>query len=286
MSTIRRARPLVRHDALAKGVAYLVLIPICLFMVFPFLWMLSSSLKPLDEIFAGSTFLPTHPTLASYAALFSSTNVLRSFWNSLYIATTSTVLSVFFCALGGYGFAKFVFPGRNVLFGLMLGSMMIPFAVMMVPSFVMMRNFFHWIDTPLPLIVPGVANAFGIFFMRQNMLAIPGEILDAARIDGSSEPSIFLRVVLPISTPAVSSLGILFFLGSWNSFVWPSAVLQSQDNYTMPLMISSLVDTAGIRTPYDQLMAASVCSLLPLLLVFLFLQRRLYAGFLSGAIKG
>lgn len=287
MSTlVHRSRSWLGRDVLAKGVSYAVLIPLSLFMVFPFLWMLVSSLKPASEIFAGTTFLPAHPTLQHYAWLFGNTTLGESLWNSFYIAALATTLSLFFCALGGYGFAKFEFPGRTLLFNLMLVSMTIPFVVTMVPTFVMMRNIFHWVDTPWPLIVPGIANAFGIFFMRQNMLAIPSEVLDAARIDGASEPRIFLRVALPVSAPALASLAILFFLGSWNSFVWPSAILQSSDKFTMPLLIDSLTGLSVERTAYGELMAASVLNLLPLLIAFLFLQRRLYAGFLTGAVKG
>lgn len=274
-----------RGDALAKGAGYVGVALVSAFMIFPFVWMLVSSLKPFQEIFAGTTFLPQHPTLRNYVSLFDQADALRKIWNSLYIATTATVLSIFLCALGGYAFAKFRFPGRTVLFGVMLASMAIPFAVVMVPLFVMMRNTFHWIDTPLPLIVPGAANAFGIFFMRQYMLSIPDEMLDAARVDGASEFGIFLRIVLPASVPGLVSLAIIFFMASWNDFLWPSAVLRSPAHYTVPLMLNSLQGPPG-RTAFDVLMAGSVVSLLPMLVVFLVLQRHLIAGITAGSVKG
>jgi ABC-type glycerol-3-phosphate transport system permease component len=255
------------------------------FMLFPFVWMLVSSFKPFPEIFAGRTFLPQAPTLDNYVALFERYDALRKFWNSFYIAGSATVLSVFLCALGGYAFAKFTFPGRNAMFAIMLASMTIPFAVMMVPLFVMMRNVFGWIDTPWPLIVPGAANAFGIFFMRQYMLSVSDDMLDAARIDGASEFGIFLRVVLPTALPGLASLAIIFFMASWNNFLWPLAVLRSPPMHTVPIMLNSLQGPPG-RTAFDLLMAGSVLSVIPMLIVFFFLQRYLIAGITAGSVKG
>ena len=275
-----------RHgDLLIKGASYGALIALCIFMVFPFVWMLVSSFKPFEEIFAGRTFLPQNPTFDNYTRLFTQHDALRKFWNSFYIATTSTALSVFLCALGGYAFAKFRFPGRNLLFTLMLASMTIPFAVLLVPLFVMMRNVFGWIDTPWPLIIPGAANAFGIFFMRQYMLSVSDDMLDAARIDGASEFSIFLRVVLPTSLPGLASLGIIFFMASWNNFLWPLAVLRSEQMHTVPIMLNSLQGPPG-RTAFDLLMAGSVASVIPMLIVFFLLQRYLIAGITAGSVKG
>jgi ABC-type glycerol-3-phosphate transport system permease component len=268
-----------------RFIVYAALLLLSAFMVFPFLWMLVSSFKPFAEIFAGTTFLPQNPTLHNYVSLFEQSDALRKIWNSLYIATASTVLSVFLCALGGYAFAKFRFPGRGFLFSVMLASLAIPFAVVMVPLFIMMRNYFHWIDTPLPLIIPGAANAFGIFFMRQYMESMPDEMLDAARVDGASEFGIFLRMVLPTSVPGLVSLGIIFFMSSWNNFLWPTAVLRSPAQQTVPLMLNALQGPPG-RTAFDVLMAGSVISLLPMLIVFLLLQRHLIAGITAGSIKG
>jgi ABC-type glycerol-3-phosphate transport system permease component len=285
VSAAEFARRRRRDDALVKGLAYAAVLAISAVMVFPFTWMLVSSLKPFEEIFAGDTFLPRDPTLANYRSLFEQADALRKIWNSFFIATTATALSVFLCALGGYAFAKFRFPGRRLLFGVMLATMTIPFAVVMVPLFVMMRNTFDWIDTPWPLIVPGAANAFGIFFMRQYMFSIPDEMLDAARVDGASEFGIFLRIVLPTSVPGLVSLAIIFFMASWNNFLWPSAVLRSPENQTVPLMLRGLQGPPG-RTAYDVLMAGSVVSTLPMLVLFLLLQRRLVAGITAGTVKG
>ncbi len=271
--------------SLDRPLAYATVVALSALMIFPFVWMLSSSFKPFSEIFAGTSFLPEHPTLDNYRSLFEQNNAVLKLWNSFYIATLATASSVFLCALGGYAFAKFRFPGRAILFGSMLASMALPFAVVMVPLFVMMRNVFHWIDTPWPLIIPGAANAFGIFFMRQYMMSVPDEMLDAARVDGAGEFRIFWKIVLPTSVPGLVSLSIIFFMSSWNNFLWPLAILHSDSMQTVPVMLNSLQGPPG-RTAFDVLMAGSVVSVLPMLIVFLLLQRRLVAGITSGAIKG
>jgi ABC-type glycerol-3-phosphate transport system permease component len=270
---------------LLKASIYLLLAATAAFMVFPFVWMLVSSLKPFEEIFAGDTFLPGNPTLDNYVSFFDQRRAARSLFNSFYIASAATLLSLLLCAMGGYGFAKFRFPGRNVLFGFVIATLAIPFAAILVPLFVMMRNTFGWVDTPWPLIIPGAANAFGIFFMRQYMLSIPDELLDAGRVDGASELRIFWRIVLPLSRPALIVLGIIFFIASWNNFLWPLVILQSEENWTLPLTLRSLQGPPG-RTPYDVLMAGSVVSTVPLLIGFLVLQRRLVAGIMAGSVRG
>jgi ABC-type glycerol-3-phosphate transport system permease component len=274
----------VRRATLVKAASYLALAAISALMLFPFAWMLASSFKPFTEIFAGRSFLPEQPTLANYGSLFQQSDALRKVWNSLYIAALYTALAVFLCAMGGYAFAKFRFPGRGVLFGFLLATMAVPFAVVMVPLFIMMRNWFHWIDTPWPLIVPWAANAFGIFFMRQYMLSVPDDMLDAARVDGASELRIFLRIVLPVSRPGLASLAILFFVLKWNDFLWPLAVLRSDEVQTVPVMLNSLQGPPG-RTAFDVLMAGSVVSVLPMLLLFLLLQRHLVVGLTAGAVR-
>lgn len=266
-----------------KVLAYSFLAVSCLVLVFPFVWMLSSSLKPITEIFAGDTFLPSSPTLDGYVSLFQR-GAPRALWNSFFIAAAFTVLSVFLCALAGYAFAKFRFAGRTFLFAFVLATLTIPLAAILVPLFVMMRNTFGWINTPWPLIVPWAANAFGIFFMRQYMQSISDELLDAARVDGAGEFTIFMRIVLPIARPGLASLAIIFFMARWNDFLWPLAVLRDPQTHTFPLLINALQGPPGL-TAYDVLMAAGVVSILPLVVVFLLLQRHLMAGIAMGAVR-
>jgi ABC-type glycerol-3-phosphate transport system permease component len=285
VTTLRTPLLRPRPESLLRGLTYAALALLSAFAIFPFAWMLVSSFKPFPEIFAGDTFLPQHPTLDNYLRLFADYGAAVKLWNSFFVATVGTILALFLCTLGGYAFAKFRFPARQTLFGLMLATMTIPFAVTMVPLFILMRNVFHWIDTPWPLIVPIAANAFGIFFMRQYLQSLPDEMLDAARVDGASEFAIFWRIVVPTSIPGLASLGIILFMARWNDFLWPLAVLRSEDVRTMPVMLDALQGPAG-RTAYDLLMAGSVVSVVPMLLVFALLQRHLVAGITSGAVKG
>ena len=264
---------------------YILLIAICIFMIFPFLWMLITSLKTADEIFHIPMILfPAHPDLHAYQYLVQQYHIFGITWNSFAIATIGTALSLFFCSLGGYAFAKFKFPGQGPLFSFLLGTMIIPGAVTLVPIFIIMRDL-KWIDTILPLVIPGAANAFGIFFMRQYISTISDDIMDAARIDGASEFSIYWRIIVPIIAPGLTSLGLIFFMGAWNAILGPLIYLKTQSHFTLPLIIRSMTSTIG-RTVYDNQMAASVISLIPLLVIFLVFQRRLMEGIAAGAVKG
>lgn len=264
---------------------YSVLITVSAFMILPFIWMVSTSLKPADEIFAIPPIIfSPNSTLNAYRYLHEQYNILGIVRNTFVIAFGATILRLFFCALGGYGFAKFKFPGQGALFAFLLGTMVIPGAVTLVPVYIIMRDL-KWIDTFWPLIIPSAANAFGIFFMRQYIMSVSNELMDAARIDGAGEFTIFWRIILPIIAPGLTSLGLIFFMGSWNDFLGPLIYLKSPENFTLPLIIRSLVGPVG-RTVYDVQMAASVISLIPLLIIFLIFQRRFVEGITAGAIKG
>ncbi len=270
---------------LGDTLIYILLIGICVFMLFPFLWMVITSLKTADEIFHLPMILvPAHPDLHAYIYLFQQYPILRVTWNTFFIALTGTVLSLFFCSLGGYAFAKFKFPGKQGLFSFLLGTLVIPSVVTLIPVYLIMRDL-KWIDTILPLIIPGAANAFGIFFMRQYISSISDDIMDAARIDGAGEFTIFWRIVVPIIAPGLTSLGLIFFMGAWNAILGPLIYLKSPQNFTLPLVIRSMTSPVG-RTIYDTQMAASVISIIPLLIIFLLFQRRLMEGIAAGAVKG
>ncbi len=266
-----------------NALLYAVLLGISVFMLIPFVWMLSTSMKPPDEIFTKPpTLITPNSNLDSYNYLFQA-GILRNVANSFIVAGGSTLLSLFFCSLGGYGFAKFRFPGKRAMFAFLLGTMIIPFTIIMAPLFVMMREF-KWIDTFWPLIIPGAANAFGIFFMRQYISTVTSELLDAARIDGASEFAIYWRVILPIIAPGLVSLGMIFFMASWNNYLWPLVVLKSPENLTLPLVIRATIGPSG-RTLWNVQMAASVISVIPLLIIFLVFQRRFVEGITAGAVK-
>jgi ABC-type glycerol-3-phosphate transport system permease component len=264
---------------------YAFLIGIAAFTVLPFIWMVSTSTKPPDQIFTSPPiFISSQANLSAYEYMFKNYHLERIVANSFTIAATYALGSVIFCAMGGFGFALYKFPGRNFLFSFLLATMIVPGAVTMVPLYFIMQKF-GWINTFLPLIVPGLANAFGIIYMRQYISTISPELLDAARIDGASELGIFTNIILPISMPAIVSLGLIFFMGQWNSFLEPLIYLKSPSNFTLPLVIQSLVGPVG-KTLWAAYMATSVVSVVPLLIIFLLFQRRFMEGIMSGAVKG
>lgn len=264
---------------------YTFLIFISIFMILPFVWMLSTSFKLPQDIFGyPPRLIPEIPILDNYLYIFQEKNLLRILANTFFVALSTTLLSLFFTALGGYGFAKFNFWGKNILFALLLATMIIPGAVMMVPSFVIMREL-GWVDKFWPLIVPGAANAFGIFFFRQYISTINDELMDAARIDGASEFKIFWSIILPIIAPGMTSLGLIFFMRSWNDYLGPLIYLKSPERHTITLAINALSGGAGL-TAWGEQMAMSVVSLIPLLIIFLIFQRRFVEGIMAGAVKG
>jgi ABC-type glycerol-3-phosphate transport system permease component len=276
----------IRLKKMSTSVAlYLILIIISVYMIIPFIWMLSTSFKLPQDVFGFPPVLfSERSTLINYQFLFREKQLLLIVWNTFFVAMSGTLLSLFFCSLGGYGFAKYNFPGRTILFSFLLATMVIPAAVTMVPSFVIMRSF-GWYNTFLPLIIPGAANAFGIFFMRQYISSINDELMDAARIDGASEFGIYRRIILPIIAPGLTSLGLIFFMASWNNYLGPLIWLKSPDKFTLPLAIFQFGGAVGL-TNFNGQMAMSVISIIPLLIIFLVFQRQFVEGITAGAVKG
>lgn len=263
---------------------YTILIAISLFMLLPFAWMLSTSFKLAQDIFGyPPQFVPDNPVWDNYTYVIAK-GAFRNLYNTAFIAALYTIASLFFTTLGGYGFAKFKFPGKDSLFAFLLATMVIPGAVMMVPSFIIIRNI-GWVDTPWALIIPGAASAFGIFFFRQFISTISDELIDAARIDGASEFGIYWRIILPIIAPAMTSMGLIFFMGSWNAYQGPRIYLTSPSKFVMTQAIMSMQGSAGF-TAWGEYMALSVISLIPLLILFLVFQRRIVEGIMAGAVKG
>ncbi len=274
-----------RQKRLTDIILHVALVLLSLFMLLPFVWMVSTSFKLPEDVFGFPVqLIPEVSTWENYRFIFEERNVLRVLLNTFYVSLAGTFLSIFFTSLGGYGFAKFEFPGKKMLFAFLLATMVIPGAVMMVPTFVIMRRF-GWVDTFWPLIVPGAANAFGIFFFRQYSSAISDELLDAARIDGASEFGIFWRIVAPMMRPGMISLGLIFFMGAWNNYLGPLIYLKSPDKHTITLAINAMAGSAGL-TAWGPQMAMSVISLLPLLFIFLIFQRQFLDGIAAGSTKG
>jgi len=268
-----------------KILLYLFLILLVAAMVFPLLWMFSAAFKFKSEIFHfPPTLIPKNPTVSNFLSLFERFPFGRNLLNSAFVASSAAALSLFFCSLAAFSFAKYRFSGRDFLFLFLLGTMLIPYHVTLIPLFIFYRRI-QWIDKFWGLIFPGMANAFGIFFMRQYMFLIPDELLDSARIDGCSDFRIFLQIILPMCRPALTALGVIFFMASWNNFLWPLIILKSDKMLTAVVAIRRL-QSGPLWTPYGLIFAGSVLVVAPLIILFLAVQKEFIAGITSGAIKG
>jgi len=266
--------------------AYLVLAVGAVVTLFPFAWMLLTSLKSFQELF-NLSFLPEAPTLANYAQVITQTKFLTWFGNSLLIAGVTTLSVLFFDSLVGYTLAKFDFPGKNIVFILILSTLMIPTEMLIIPWFVGVTDIHLLNSTPgayLSIMFPGLMSAFGVFLMRQFFEALPNDLIEAARIDGMSEFGIFWRIALPLVRPALASLAIFSFLGNWNAFLWPLIVIQKPEFRTLPVGTALFNGEAG--TQWGLIMAASSLAVIPVLLVFAFFQKQIIEGIVLTGLKG
>jgi multiple sugar transport system permease protein len=266
----------------------LILLAGAFLSAFPFYWMLILSTHSTTEIFRWPPdFLPGRHLIANYEGMLGIIPFWRNLFNSAFVATTHTALSLLFCSMGGYAFAMYRFPGRDKLFALMLATMMIPWMAGIIPWFILISKWLHWINRYEALIIPGVASAFGIFWMRQYVQeTVPAELLDAARIDGCPEFLIFFRVVAPLLAPAYGALGIMTFMGSWNAFMGPLLVMQEKTMYTLPVALALLRQNPQRGYDAGVLMLGTSMAVLPILIVFLMAARRFMAGLTAGALKG
>lgn len=271
--------------ALKQAVIYAAMLAVVALFVFPFYWLLISAFKTKAQIFVlPPQFVPDPVVVQNFADVFRTTPIARAFVNSCVIAGGHTLLALFLCSMGGYAFAKYSrAPGRDKLFAFVLGTMMIPAAVTLIPVFIVLTRL-HLVNTYWAMILPGAANAFGIFWMRQYIAAnVHDDLLAAARIDGCSEFGIYWRVALPIARPALAALGILVLISSWNNLMWAFIVLREKTMYTMPLLIYLL--HGELRTPYGMVMACGLLVTLPLIVAFLVFQRSFIQGITAGALK-
>lgn len=269
----------------SQAVLYIVLGIGALFMLMPLYWMVVSAFKPLPEIMTVPvTFLPNQPTLDNFVGLLTETLFARSLLNSTAIALANVVLQVFFCSLAGFAFAKYRFRGRNVLFTLILGTVMIPQYVTLIPNYVVMGRI-GWLDTWAPLIIPGIANAFGIFWMRQYIATVPDEYLDAARIDGAGEFGTYWRIVVPMIKPGLVTLALFVFLTSWNEFLLPLVYLRTRELYTVQLILANIF-RVQYKVNYHWVMAAAILATLPIGVLFATLQKQFISGLTLGGLKG
>ncbi len=281
------SEPVVRRR-IGRGVVYAILILYSLVVFVPFLWTLSTSFKTLPESLQ-LTFIPQNPTVQGYITAWTQLKPALPvmFFNSFLLALIVTVTNVFFGALGGYAFARLRFPGREVLFLLVLGTLMIPDQLRMVPVYQILVN--------LGLVTPGPQNYVGIslvmaisatslFVMRQFFLTIPFDLEESARIDGAGFFTTFWRVLFPLARPALATVAIMSFQGTWNGFFWPLILLQAQQHWTLPLGLSQF--RFQYSTNWPPLMALDVVATVPIVILYLFFQRSFVSGLSAGAVKG
>jgi len=263
---------------------YAVLIVAAAGTLMPFIWMLLSSFKTQGEILRDPTgFWPSDPTWGNYAKWFNELNIQQFFFTSLLVAVITVLGNLLFCSMVGYALAKMDFPGKRVLFTLVMVTLMTPGVVTFVPLFVMTSKM-GLVDTYAALFLPFLVSPLGVFLMRQFMQGIPDSLLEAARMDGAGEIRTFATVVLPLCGPPLATLGIFTFLSSWNNFLWPLVAAQSEDKYTLPVALS-LYSTGQDATNYGLLLAGSVLVIAPIVLLFVSLQRFFVQSVASAGIK-
>lgn len=275
------------NSTLTRVALYGVLVIGAVVFLFPFFQMIMSSFKETSEIFTlNQKLLPERGIRADkYIALFKAVPFGRHMLNSMIHSVGGTALVLFFASLAGFAFAKYPFPGRNFLFAMILLTMMVPLQVRLVPSFILIRSF-GWLDTFWALIIPGAAEAFGIFLMRQYMkAAIPNELMDAAYIDGCRDFQIYRKVALPMVVPGLVMLGLMVFLQRWNSFLWPFVVISKEEMMTATLVLPRLADP-NQEPDYGMIFAGLTLSAMPTVLLFLAFQKRFISGLTSGYLKG
>lgn len=268
----------------ASVLVYLLLVLGAVMALLPMIWMLSASLMPSGEASSyPPRFFPSRVTFDHYLDLFTRLDLGRYLLNSAFVAFVVTLTSLAINSMAGYAFAKLRFRGRDRLFRALSAGLVLPVQVAMLPLFLLLKNM-GMINTYWGVIIPGLASIFGIFLVRQYALAIPDEMLDAARVDGASELRIFWSIVVPGIVPILATLAIWTFLATWNDFMWPLIVLSDESRYTLPVALANL---AGEHVQDTELMmAGSVITVLPVMLVFLFLQRYYIQGVMAGSVKG
>lgn len=270
---------------------YIMMTLIAIVCIIPIVWMVAGSLRPYEELFQYSSslnwhmFVPVKFTLENYKnVIFSETNpFLRYIWNTVIVAGSVTVIVLVVSSLAAFAFAKLRFRGKSIVFALFMSAMVIPGEVTLVPNYLLMNNF-GWVNSYASLIVPSSLSVFGIFLLRQFFADIPNEIMEAAKIDGASVMRVFIRIVVPAAVPALITLGLMTFLGNWDSYLWPLIVINDEKKQMLQVAIASFSSLAG--TDWSKILAASTIATAPILILFLFLQRYYIQGITMSGVKG
>ena len=269
-----------------KLLVYLLMAVIVVICLFPVIWSCIISIKSVGEKVSGFSALTiSQPTLANYERLFELLPIWQHLGNSVFTSVMGTLTTLFFCSLAGFAFAKYRFPARNALFYFVVATMTIPAEVGSIPLFLIMRNL-DLINNLWSLILPSLATAVGVFYLRQYMMEVPDEILEAARIDGCRDFGIFLRVVCPIVKPALASWASLTLIARWNDFFWPLLFLNKSSKYTLMVSVSMLPLSDGLATPWQVILSGTTLVIVPSILIYLFMQTFQKEGATAGAVKG
>lgn len=269
----------------SRTVSHAAIILFCVIAVFPFYWMLTTAMKPREDIFLFPPLLfPQHFDFGSFPLVFELMPMAKAYWNSVQVAVLTTVGTVFTSALAAYAFAKIPFKGSGFVFGAFLSTLMIPFTIIMIPLYLVFSKM-HWIDTLNPLIVPTVLiNAYGVFLLKQFMMGVPSAYVESAKIDGAHHFSIFWRIMMPLCKPALITLGLFTFIGKWNEFVGPLIFLNSEDHFTIPLIIASFQGVYTIE--WGLLMSAATVAVIPIMVLYLLTQKYYIEGITLSGVKG
>jgi multiple sugar transport system permease protein len=271
-----------------RVIGYIVLLFVALMMVVPFLWMVSTSLKPSGTQFSyPPEIIPTDFDFGNYHRLFTLVPFGRYFVNTAIVTSAIVIGQLIICSMAAYGFARLNFMGRDTLFVLYLATMMIPFQVALIPTFLMVFRL-GWVNTYQGMIIPGISSAFGIFLLRQAFLGVPKDYQDAARLDGASEWRIYAEIFLPLNGPALATLGVFSFMGAWTDLLWPLLIARDQNLRTLELGLAYFnASTSAFRqVNWPLMMAAAVVVMLPVLVVYSFAQRYFVKGISLSGVKG
>jgi multiple sugar transport system permease protein len=267
-----------------KVVLYFIAIFIAVLVLMPFFWMISTSLKSRGAMMSiPIEWIPKEITLDSYKKILSIPNFLTSILNSFYLATTTTVVQIISASMAAFAFSKIKFKGREVLFKVYIATMMIPFQVIFIPLFIIMSSM-KLTNNLSALLLLQFFNAFAIFMLRQQMMGISDDFIDAATIDGASQLRIFISIIIPLARGTIATLAVMTFMGSWNDYLFPLVMLSDRSKFTLPLILNSL--SGQYSSQYNLLMAGSLISMIPIIILYMFMQKYFKAGLQVGGIKG
>ena len=265
-----------------RALVHLMLVGTALIVLTPLVWLVCAAFKGPDDMFH-YTFASPHPTLANFRSLFKQVPFLRYTINSIFVSSAVTLLQLFFSSLAGFALAKYQFRYKRAIMVLMLSTMMMPSQVLLAPLYKLIYRM-GLVDTYWALTIPSAVSVFGIILFRQSMIQVPDELLQAGRIDGCGEFRLYWEIVLPVVRPMVGAFTLIAFMGAWNNFLWPQIILQSHERFTLPIALNQMV---GLYTQeYGPMMAGTLLCIVPVVLLFMLLQKEFLAGLTSGAVKG